>query len=169
MEETSCVYWGHFYYKDWDIHLAAIQKGLCHVLWPNKSFQVLEEWVKKHFPNTPLVYNQDRIRPYVIQFEEYFTGKRQNFNIPLVLRGTDFQISVWKALLRIPYGTTKTYSEIAQEINRPKAVRAVGGAIGANPVSIVVPCHRVIGKDGTLTGFGGGLEIKAELLKIEET
>ena len=115
------------------------------------------------------MYNQDRIRPYVIQFEEYFIGKRQNFNIPLVLRGTDFQISVWKALLRIPYGTTKTYSEIAQEINRPKAVRAVGGAIGANPVSIVVPCHRVIGKDGTLTGFGGGLEIKAELLRIEET
>nr|WP_273702385.1 methylated-DNA--[protein]-cysteine S-methyltransferase [Tepidanaerobacter syntrophicus] len=83
------------------------------------------------------------------------------------LKGTDFQISVWEALLNIPYGTTKTYSQVAAEIGRPKATRAVGGAIGANPVSIVVPCHRVIGKDGSLTGFGGGLEIKKKLLKLE--
>lgn len=161
------VYWGYFFYKDWKMHLAASSKGLCHVLWPNKFFQVLEAWVKKHFPKGTLIYNQDRLAPYVEQLEDYFRGQRQTFDIPLDLHGTDFQISVWQALLRIPYGTTKAYSEIAKEINRPKAVRAVGGAIGANPVSIVVPCHRVIGKDGTITGFGGGLEMKEELLRIE--
>lgn len=161
------AYWGYIFYKDWRMHLAASPKGLCYVLWPNKSFQKLETWTKKYFPNASLVYDEVQLAPYVVQIEDYFKGKRQTFNIPLDLRGTDFQIAVWQALLKIPYGTTKTYSEIAKEINRPKAVRAVGGAIGANPVSIVVPCHRVIGKDGTLTGFGGGLGIKEELLRIE--
>jgi methylated-DNA-[protein]-cysteine S-methyltransferase len=165
--EKPTIYWGYLLYKDCRIHLAAGPKGLCHVLWPNKSFQVLEAWTKKHFPKADLVYDQTHLAPYVVEIEDYFEGKRHTFDTPLDLKGTDFQISVWQALLRIPYGTTKSYSEIAQEIHRPKAVRAVGGAIGANPVSIVVPCHRVIGKDKTLTGFGGGLEIKQELLKIE--
>ena len=165
--EKSTVYWGYFFYKDWRMHLATGPKGLCYVLWPNKLFQELEDWTKKYFPKASLVYDQVHLAPYVAQIEDYFRGRRQTFDISLDLRGTDFQISVWRALLQIPYGTTKSYSDIAKEINRPKAVRAVGGAIGANPVSIVVPCHRVIGKDGTLTGFGGGLEIKEELLRIE--
>ncbi len=165
--KESTVCWGYFFYKDRRMHLAAEPKGLCYVLWPNKSFQVLEAWSNKYFPQATLVHDQVYLAPYIVQIEDYFKGKRQIFDIPLDLRGTDFQISVWQALLKIPYGTTKTYSEIAQEIKHPKAVRAVGGAIGANPVPIVVPCHRVIGKDGTLTGFGGGLEIKEELLRLE--
>lgn len=166
MNELS-VYWGELCCKDIRMHLAAGPKGLCYVLWPNKPFQVLEAWTKKYFPKAALVHDQAHVALYAAQIEDYFQGKRKTFDVPLDLRGTDFQIDVWRALLRIPYGTTKSYSDIAEVINRPRAVRAVGGAIGANPVSIVVPCHRVIGKDGALTGFGGGLKIKEELLKIE--
>ncbi len=116
-----------------------------------------------------LVYDKEKLTDYVEQIQEYLRGQRKAFDIPLDLRGTEFQKAVWQALLEIPYGTTKTYSEIAREIHRPKAVRAVGSAIGANPVPIVVPCHRVIGKDGSLTGFAGGLDMKEQLLKIEGT
>lgn len=161
------LYWGCLSCNGIKLHLTVSEKGLCYVLWPNKDFKTLEEWAAKHFPKSPLVCDQKKIEPYKAQIEEYFKGQRRVFDIPLVLKGTDFQVSVWKALLNIPYGTTKTYSQIAAEIGRPKATRAVGGAIGANPVSIVVPCHRVIGKDGSLTGFGGGLEIKKKLLKLE--
>jgi methylated-DNA-[protein]-cysteine S-methyltransferase len=101
------------------------------------------------------------------QLKEYFEGKRQSFSIPLDMRGTPFQRSVWQALLEIPFGETRSYGQIAKQVGRPKAMRAVGGANGSNPIPIVVPCHRVIGSSGKLTGFGGGLETKARLLKIE--
>lgn len=165
--EESILYWGYLYYKDWKIHLVVSPKGLCHVLWPNSSFDQLEIWTKKHFPNWSLIKDQDKVDPYVGELEEYFKGKRKVFDLPLDLRGTDFQVDVWKALLDIDYGETKSYLEIAEAINNPKAVRAVGGAIGSNPVSIIVPCHRVIGKNKKLTGFGGGLDKKIELLRIE--
>lgn len=101
------------------------------------------------------------------QLHEYFEGRRRRFELPLDLVGTPFQREVWQALLEIPSGATRAYGEIAARIGRPSAVRAVGGAIGRNPVSIVVPCHRVIGSDGSLTGFGGGLPRKRALLGIE--
>lgn len=101
------------------------------------------------------------------QLEAYFAGALREFDIPLRLGGTEFQHAIWEALRGIPYGTTCTYGDIAGRIGRPKAVRAVGHAIGRNPISIIVPCHRVIGKDGTLTGFAGGLSAKARLLEIE--
>lgn len=98
---------------------------------------------------------------------EYFNGKRKIFTLPLDLKGTDFQLKVWKELLDIPYGETRTYKEIASNIGNPNACRAVGGALNKNPVLIVVPCHRVIGSSGKLVGFGGGLELKARLLELE--
>ncbi len=98
---------------------------------------------------------------------EYLEGKRIEFDLPLDLRGTPFQIAVWSALLEIPYGETRSYQQIANVIGRPRAVRAVGAANGANPVAIVVPCHRVIASDGTLHGYGGGLDLKARLLAME--
>jgi methylated-DNA-[protein]-cysteine S-methyltransferase len=101
------------------------------------------------------------------QLEEYFAGRRRTFTVRLNATGTDFQHQVWQALRTIPYGETRSYGEIAGQIGRHKAVRAVGAANGANPVAIIVPCHRVIGADGTLTGFGGGLDIKARLLDLE--
>lgn len=101
------------------------------------------------------------------QLTAYFSGKRRSFELRLAPRGTAFQRQVWQALTRIPYGETTTYAAIAHAIGRPKAVRAVGAANGKNPLSIVVPCHRVIGRDGTLTGYAGGLPSKRRLLELE--
>jgi methylated-DNA-[protein]-cysteine S-methyltransferase len=102
-----------------------------------------------------------------VQLRSYFAGKRRAFDLPLAPRGTEFQRAVWDALRRIPYGETTTYTDIAQRIGRPAAVRAVGAANGANPIPIVIPCHRVIGASGGLTGFGGGLPTKRWLLDHE--
>jgi methylated-DNA-[protein]-cysteine S-methyltransferase len=101
------------------------------------------------------------------QLAEYFAGKRENFDLPLKLRGTAFQQKVWKALERIPFGQTRSYGQIAKAVKSPAASRAVGAACGKNPLPIVVPCHRVVGSSGSLTGFGGGLAMKEWLLKHE--
>ena len=103
----------------------------------------------------------------VRQLKAYFAGQRTSFELPLVLEGTDFQKKVWIALREIPYGETVSYKKLAEAIGRPKAVRAVGAANGANPIPIIIPCHRVIGNDGSLTGFGGGLPLKKKLLDLE--
>ena len=103
----------------------------------------------------------------VEQLDAYFSGERASFELDLAPRGTEFQREVWRALATIPYGETTTYAEIARAIGRPLAVRAVGAANGRNPLSIVVPCHRVIGRDGTLTGYAGGIENKRKLLALE--
>jgi methylated-DNA-[protein]-cysteine S-methyltransferase len=101
------------------------------------------------------------------QLREYFDGQRQHFDLPLEPRGTEFQRKVWQALERIPYGQTRNYREIAEAVGTPRAVRAVGSANGRNPLPIVVPCHRVIGADGRLVGYAGGLEVKRILLELE--
>lgn len=103
----------------------------------------------------------------IAQLDEYFAGTRQEFNVPVLFAGTDFQKKVWNALLTIPFGNTVSYREISRRIGIPKAVRAVANANGANSISIFVPCHRVIGSDNTLTGYGGGLAAKEFLLKLE--
>ena len=107
------------------------------------------------------------LRPYLRELEEYFAGKRREFTFPLDLRGTDFQRACWRALLDIPYGETRTYADIARAVGRAQAFRAVGMANNRNPIAIVVPCHRVIASDGTLCGYGGGLEVKRKLLELE--
>jgi len=101
------------------------------------------------------------------QFDEYFKKDRQNFDLPLILHGTDFQVKVWKALQKIPYGQTRSYGELAAMIGNQKASRAVGMANNRNTIAIIFPCHRVIGKDGSLTGYAGGLELKQKLLDLE--
>lgn len=109
------------------------------------------------------------MRPYVGELHQYFAGQRRRFDFPLDLRGTEFQRACWNALLAIPYGETRSYAEIARAVGRPRGFRAVGMANNRNPVAIVVPCHRVIASDGTLCGYGGGLEIKRKLLNLEST
>ena len=104
---------------------------------------------------------------YVRELGQYFAGERRAFDFPLDLRGTDFQIACWRALLAIPYGETRTYGDIARAVGRPQGFRAVGMANNRNPLAIVVPCHRVIASDGTLCGYGGGLDIKRRLLELE--
>ncbi|MDE6310068.1 MAG: methylated-DNA--[protein]-cysteine S-methyltransferase [Muribaculaceae bacterium] len=101
------------------------------------------------------------------QLQEYFEGQRTEFDLPVAMCGTNFQKEVWRQLLRVQYGTTDTYAHIAHAIGRPTAVRAVANAIGANPISIIVPCHRIIGSDGSLTGYAGGLKAKQYLLALE--
>jgi methylated-DNA-[protein]-cysteine S-methyltransferase len=108
-----------------------------------------------------------KTRPYARELAEYFAGKRRQFSFPLDLRGTPFQLSCWRALLKIPYGETRTYADIARAVGQPQAFRAVGMANNRNPIAIVVPCHRVIASDGTLCGYGGGLDIKRKLLELE--
>ena len=109
----------------------------------------------------------DVLREVRAQLDDYFQGKRREFDLPLAPRGTDFQRAVWRCLRDIPYGETISYAELARRIGKPSAMRAVGAANGRNPLPIVVPCHRVIGADGSLTGFGGGLPTKRFLLELE--
>ena len=117
------------------------------------------------------VPNVDQQHPILVEAErqlsDYFAGKRTQFELPLEPRGTEFQKKVWRHLRRIPFGKTRSYGDIARTVGSPRASRAVGAACGKNPLSIVVPCHRVVGANGALTGFGGGLETKAELLALE--
>lgn len=107
------------------------------------------------------------LAPYLRELEEYFSGQRRIFSFPLDLRGTEFQLKCWRALLDIPYGETRTYRDIALAIGHPRAFRAVGMSNNRNPIAIVVPCHRVIASDGSLCGYGGGLDIKRKLLELE--
>jgi methylated-DNA-[protein]-cysteine S-methyltransferase len=141
--------------------LVANEKGLAAILWENDDpdrvrLGPLEE-DKKH----PVLMETER------QLNAYFAGKLDRFSLQLDFTGTDFQKKVWRALTTIPFGETRSYAEIAKQIGHPTAVRAVGAANGKNPISIVAPCHRVIGSNGKLTGFAGGLEAKAYLLGIE--
>jgi O-6-methylguanine DNA methyltransferase len=117
--------------------------------------------------HTVLVQSDEKLALYRRQLERYFAGKLCDFNVPLDLRGTDFQMRCWHALLKIPYGQTRTYADQARAIGRPKAFRAVGLANHENPIAIIVPCHRVIASDGTLGGYGGGLALKQKLLDLE--
>ena len=108
-----------------------------------------------------------RMSGYARELQEYFAGGRRDFSFPLDLRGTDFQLACWRALLEIPYGETCTYADIARAVGRPQGFRAVGMANNRNPIAIVVPCHRVIASDGTMCGYGGGLDVKRKLLQLE--
>ena len=118
-------------------------------------------------PEADWIFNETQLADASRQLCEYFAGERRDFDLPLKLGGTEFQVSVLEALQDIPYGETTSYGEIARRIGRPKAVRAVGAANGRNPIPVVVPCHRVIGSTGDLTGFGGGLDTKEALLRLE--
>ena len=118
-------------------------------------------------PEPDWIYNEKPFAAARQQLTEYFAGERRTFDLPLRFSGTEFQMSVLQALRQIPYGETTSYADIAERIGRPKAVRAVGAANGRNPIPIIVPCHRVIGSHGDLTGFGGGLNTKEALLRLE--
>ena len=144
------------------LKLVASDKGLVAILWENdrpSRVRLGELIANEHHP--VLVETERQLR-------EYFAGKRKVFSIALDMRGTRFQKDVWEALRAIPFGETRSYGQLAKQLGNPRATRAVGAANGRNPVSIIVPCHRVIGSSGNLTGFAGGLEIKAHLLSLEK-
>lgn len=139
--------------------LAADEAGLRHILFHRDAASAPPEWHE----------SKSRLAPVVKQLDEYFKGQRTQFELKLAPEGTPFQTTVWYALAEIPYGETISYGELAARIDRPRAIRAVGAANGANPLPIVLPCHRVIGKNGKLVGFGGGLPTKAALLDSERS
>ena len=143
------------------LKLVASDRGLVAILWENDSPDRVPLGSLKENKEHPVLLEAER------QLNDYFAGKRKIFALQFDAQGTDFQKAVWQALATIPFGETRSYSDIARQIGRPKAVRAVGAANGRNPISIVVPCHRVIGSNGKLTGFAGGLETKATLLRLE--
>lgn len=143
-----------------DLYISADEKGITSISWTKG--------------NSPYLKTKDEqtiqgklIKQASSQLDDYFSGKRKVFDLKLNLKGTDFQKKVWNQLLKIPYGKTVCYLDVATKIKNPKAVRAVGGANNKNPISIIVPCHRVIGKNSSLTGYGGGLAIKKKLLDLE--
>src|SRR5271165_3831772 len=143
------------------LKLVASEKGLAAILWENDDPR------RVHLEPT----HEDNKHPVLLQAErqlsEYFAGKRKSFSLALDFKGTDFQRKVWRALLEIPFGETRSYGQLAKQLGNPKAGRAVGAANGRNPIAIIAPCHRVIGASGRLIGFAGGLEAKARLLSLE--
>jgi O-6-methylguanine DNA methyltransferase len=149
------------------LRLASTESGLAYLELPHASGRGLAGWLRRCAPQAQLEEGFAPNRAAARQILEYLEGKRSEFDLVLDLRGTDFQRGVWAALLEIPYGETRSYQDIARKLGKPRAVRAVGAANGANPVAIVVPCHRVVQTGGKLGGYGGGLDLKARLLAME--
>lgn len=155
-------------YVQGTMYVVASEEGLVYIGTPNAPFDEVETWANKPFKGYQFEENKEKLTPYIHQLTAYFNGELTEFDVPIHVKGTPFQLSVWEALKELPYGATTTYSAIAQRVGNPKAVRAVGTAIGANPILAIIPCHRVIGKNGKLTGFRSGLAMKEFLLQLEQ-
>lgn len=147
---------------------AASPQGLCrlHAVEEKGKDATLKD-ISRYYPRASLREDSKPLKKILAEVEEYFAGRRRDFSVGLDTPGTLFQKKVWEALLAIPYGETRTYGQIAAAVGRPKAARAVGGACNQNPVAVIVPCHRVVGASGDLTGYAGGVEIKRRLLELE--
>lgn len=149
------------------LRIAGTSTGLAYVQLPHANGRGFDGWRTRHAPAAIVKQGFEPNRASVAQILEFLEGKREAFDLPLDLRGTEFQVAVYREVARIPFGETRTYKEVADAVGRPTATRAVGAANGANPVSLVVPCHRVIASSGHLQGYGGGLDLKARLLAME--
>ena len=165
---SETIYWDALNFGSKNFYLATTGKGIL-IIKLDPSYESFADFVKKRVPNPVLVQDPQRLEECSRQLTEYFEGKRTVFDLPFDLRGTAFQVAVWEALARVPFGKTCSYADIAREIENEKAVRAVGNACGLNPLIVVVPCHRILGKDGGLHGFSavGGLTTKEEFLQHE--
>lgn len=148
------------------LHALCTATGLCRLAFDDAPGE-RDRWIARRLPGARLIDDAGRLAPIRAQLAAYFAGTLKQFRIPLDLRGTPFQIAAWQALCAIPRGTTRTYAQHAAAIGRPRAVRAVGAANGANPIAVIVPCHRLIGSDGSLVKYGGGLHLKRQLLALE--
>jgi O-6-methylguanine DNA methyltransferase len=142
-------------------------QGLARLTFPQEPIESCRAWAARWAPGAAVGAPDARLGALAGQLQAYFAGSGRTFAVPLDLRGTPFQVAVWERVRDVGYGETRSYAQIAAALGRPQAVRAVGAANGANPVPIVVPCHRVIGRDGRLVGYGGGLDLKRQLLELE--
>jgi O-6-methylguanine DNA methyltransferase len=169
LPRTTTLYWSSAPSPRGSCVVMATERGICWAGTPGAPVDEGLAWLQRKM-DIEHVVESETIAPLQQAMDElrrYLAGTPLQFTCPLDLHGTPFQLTIWNALFRIPYGETRSYTEIALEIGRPKAVRAVGAANGANPVAIIVPCHRVIGSNGALTGYGGGLPTKKWLLALE--
>lgn len=169
VHNENIVYWMHLNNGSWALYIAVTSDGLCYVGSPYAPFNELETWIKKHLPTHQMQEDESALKPYAAELTDYLEGRISRFKLPIDLHGTEFQKTVWAALQEVPYGKIVSYTDIAEHIHRPDAVRAVGTAIGANPVLIKVPCHRIIGKNGKLSGYRGGIEMKKLLQSLEKS
>lgn len=149
------------------IYIASTEKGICRMSIPKETKKDFFEWLNTNFELDAVVENKSRNKEYIDQINRYLNGKLVEFTFPIDLIGTPFQIRVWRELIKIPYGTTITYRQLARRVGVPKGFQAVGRANSANPIPIVVPCHRVIGSDGSLIGYAAGVKTKEFLLRLE--
>ncbi|MBN9656509.1 methylated-DNA--[protein]-cysteine S-methyltransferase [Halobacillus litoralis] len=173
MNHQSFLYYDTFETPLGPMTVLANDEGVCRIDYGHYEDRLAtyQSWKKKHFLKGELVYDPEH--KYVAQTKQeltsYFEGHRNEFHVPLNCYGTDFQRQVWRTLLHhVPYGETRSYKDIAASMHAPKAIRAVGGAVNQNPFSIIVPCHRIIGSNGKLVGYAGGLDKKQKLLEFEK-
>ncbi len=161
------VYCTSFESKIGLIYVASTEKGVCKVSVPRQNRKDFFRWLHENFDNNDVVDNKSRNREVIDQLNRYFNGKLAKFTVPVDLIGTPFQIRVWKELTKIPYGTTISYKQLAKRLGTGRGFQAIGRANAANPLPIIVPCHRVLGTDGSLVGYSSGIKTKEFLLKLE--
>ncbi|MFB0516964.1 MAG: methylated-DNA--[protein]-cysteine S-methyltransferase [Candidatus Neomarinimicrobiota bacterium] len=150
-----------------EITIVKSARGVCYIGLPSPPMAQVEAWVRRHFPGEslrPAAGPFDRERS---ELSEYIAGRRMTFTFPLDHRNTPFALQALVEVSRVPYGKTATYGDIARRVGQPRAARAVGQALAANPLALAIPCHRIVGRDGSLTGYGGGLALKKQLLQLE--
>jgi methylated-DNA-[protein]-cysteine S-methyltransferase len=169
MEKRSTVFYNEMDSPLGPLTIVCSELGVCLIEFGSidQTLTTIKVWMKKHFIKGQLTFSEEKVQPIIEQLTQYFEGERVEFDLQIDLIGTRFQCLVWETLKKINYGETKSYKEIAKEIGAPKAVRAIGGANNKNPIPIIIPCHRVIGSNGALVGYGGGVDKKEILLEIE--
>lgn len=168
MAMAQTIHWAYAEHHGFRLLLAKSSKGLCYVGSSGEGLVEMQQHCAKRFPNADFVQDQQALREYQYAIEAWLGGSRETSSLPLDVGGTEFQHSIWQALQEIPYGQTISYSELAERIGKPQTVRAAGSAVGANPLLLFIPCHRVIRKSGDVTGFRGGMELKHHLLETEK-
>ncbi len=165
--ETNRVYCTSFDSRIGRIYVASTEEGVCKISVPKESRKDFFAWLKEHFDLDAVIDNRSRNKDIIDQLARYFNGKLAKFTCPIDLKGTPFQVRVWKELQKIPYGSTITYKHLARRVAAPKAFQAVGRANGQNPLPIIIPCHRVLGTNGALVGYSCGVKTKEFLLRLE--
>ncbi len=166
-DRATKVYCTSFDSRIGRIYVASTDRGVCKISVPREARKDFFDWLKEHFPIDAIVDNHSVNREVISQLSRYFDGKLAKFTVPVDFIGTPFQVRVWTELAKIPYGTTITYKGLAKRACAPKAIQAIGRANGANPLPIIIPCHRVIGSDGALVGYSCGIKTKEFLLRLE--
>ncbi|MBY0223539.1 methylated-DNA--[protein]-cysteine S-methyltransferase [Sporosarcina aquimarina] len=161
------VYWTSFDVEGWNVTMAATERGLLYVGLAEDAEEKMKSWLTKQYGAGEVKENADRLSEYADEVRSYLSGEVQDFTCSVDWSGTPFQNKVWKALQDIPYGQLVTYSDIAEIIGHPSAIRAAASAIGKNPLLLVIPCHRVIAKNGSLSGYRDGQQLKGRLIRME--